>query len=262
MESKPELFSSHYGEWFRDPLVVEAYPARPPYPRAVFEHLAALAVDRPRTVLDAGSGPGDIARGLAPLVDHVDAVDASAGMIEAGRTAIGGDAPNLRWILSRIEDAQLDSTYALITAGESLHWFDWQRVMPRFADLLTPNGMLALAGRNWGGPSELDARLLPIFKRFSPVPWQNVNLLDELKRRGLFEVVDERRFAPEPWQPTLDEYILARHSQRSFSRTHLGATAVAEFDAAMREALADVPRVDGRLQLAATAWIIWGRPQR
>ena len=41
-------------------------------------------------VLDAGCGPGDLARPLAPLVGRVDAVDLSPRMIAEGRSREGG----------------------------------------------------------------------------------------------------------------------------------------------------------------------------
>ncbi|TME92685.1 MAG: class I SAM-dependent methyltransferase [Chloroflexi bacterium] len=90
MLPKPELYSSHYGTWFQDPLVVAAYPARPPYPESAIRLLAELAVDQPRRVLDIGCGTGDISRRLAQLVECVDAVDASERMLAAGRRACGG----------------------------------------------------------------------------------------------------------------------------------------------------------------------------
>jgi SAM-dependent methyltransferase len=266
MDPKPELYSSHYGTWFQDPLVVEAYPARPPYPAAVIQHLASLISDEPRSVLDVGCGTGEIGRRLAPLAGRVDAVDASAGMLATGRAAEGGDAPNLRWIHARLEDAgvPLQPPYALITAGESFHWFEWHVVMPRFAELLTAGGVLALAGRSWEGPPELRDRVRPILQHFSAalVPWQDVNLIDELQQRALFELHGQAHYGPEPWQPTMDEYLLARHSQRSFSRSHMGPAAVEAFDAALRAALADIPVVDGRLQLTVSAHVSWGRPRR
>ncbi len=55
-------------------------------------------MDRPRSLLDAGTGPGDIARGLAPDCDRVDAVDFSRGMIRAARALPGGNDPRIRWI--------------------------------------------------------------------------------------------------------------------------------------------------------------------
>src|SRR5215470_16663292 len=117
MQPKPELYSSHYAEWFKDSDVIAAYPSRPPYARTVIEFLSELTTDHSRRVLDIGCGTGDITRPLAMLVDHVDAVDFSAGMIGIGRDLPGGTASNVRWIIGKLEDVSLDPPYALVTAG-------------------------------------------------------------------------------------------------------------------------------------------------
>jgi SAM-dependent methyltransferase len=268
MMPKPTHLSAEYGAWFKDPLVVAAYPSRPPYPAAVIQALRALAVDAPRAVLDVGCGTGDLARRLAPLVERVDAVDFSAGMIARGRRLAGGDAPNLRWIEASVEDAPLEPPYALVTAGESLHWMEWDRVLPRLAGALTPNGTLALANRDWDGPPPLRERLRPIFARYSPVrDYAPVDLVDELGRRGLFRKLGEQRCGPEPWLPSVDEYLECRHSQRGFSRTHMGRAAVEAFDAAVRATLDELAedgtierRADGRLALSVSATVVWGQP--
>jgi len=203
-------------------------------------------------------------------VERIDAVDASAPMLAAGRAAEGGDVPNLRWIHSRLEDAQphLEPPYALITAGESLHWFEWDIVMPQLARMLTPGGVLAIIDRDWNGPPALGERLRPIFLRYGQIRvWQDVSLLEELQRRGLFELLGQARFGPEPWQPTVDQYLLARHSQRSFSRTHMGSAEVQAFDEALREVLDELcgngrlGRENGKLQLTVGASVSWGRPR-
>ena len=98
VQPKPSHYSADYAAWFQDPLVIAAYPARPPYPEQVFELLASLVLDAPRAVVDVGCGPGDLARPLAPLVERVDAVDFAAGMLELGQSLPGGDASNVRWI--------------------------------------------------------------------------------------------------------------------------------------------------------------------
>jgi SAM-dependent methyltransferase len=268
VEPKPELFASDYGTWFQDQLVVAAYPLRPPYPEETIQLLADLVLDPPRCVLDVGCGTGELARRLAPLLEHVVAVDASAPMLAAGSLAPGGAAPNLLWIHTRVEDVPLEAgAYGLVTAGESLHWLEWDTVMPRFAQALAPGGMLAIVDRNWDGPPDLRERLLPVFKRFSQVrTWQTVSLLDELQKRGLFEVVGQRRCGPTAWAPTVDEYVEARHSQRSFSRTHMGEATAAAFDAELRGvinaacAAGEIERTGDTLRLAASATVTWGHP--
>ena len=102
--------------------------------------------------MDAGTGLGDIARGLAPdCIERVDAVDFSEGMIEKERPVSlpsGGDDPRIRWVCAPIEEVDLVGPYSLITAAASLHWFDLDVVIPRFAELLTENGVLAVVERS------------------------------------------------------------------------------------------------------------------
>jgi trans-aconitate methyltransferase len=251
---------------FRDRSVAEAYPYRPPYPAALFAALADLIADEPRAVLDVGCGTGDVARPLGPRVARIDAVDASAAMIAQGRRQPGGDAANLRWIESTVEEAALAPPYALITAGESLHWLDWAVVFPRFAEALTPHGTLAIIGRDWEHTGVARERIHALINRHSTNrDFRPYNLLDELAQRGLFAQQGQRRTDLEPWHPTIAEYIECRHSQNGLSRERMGADA-AVFDAALTEDLHDLARTgtieirDGRLMLTVAATITWGRP--
>jgi ubiquinone/menaquinone biosynthesis C-methylase UbiE len=73
--------------------------------------------------VDLGCGTGDISRLLAPFVEHVDAVDVSQEMIEAGKKAPGGDSRKLAWHLASAEEFHYRGPYGLAVAGESVHWF-------------------------------------------------------------------------------------------------------------------------------------------
>jgi SAM-dependent methyltransferase len=265
MMPKPQHLAPEYGAQFQDQSVADAYPNRPPYPAAAFDLLSELAVDRPRAVLDVGSGTGDISRRLAPLVERVDAVDVSAAMIAQGRQQPGGEAANLHLIHATVEEAELLPPYALITAGESLHWLAWEVVFPRFVEELLPGGVLATIGRNWDTDV---AREFPIIGRYSTNrDFKPYNLITELTSRGLFEQQGQRRVGPEPWLPTIAEYIECRHSQNGLSRERMGRDADA-FDAEMRAVLEDlcregaIERRGDRLVLAVETTITWGRPQR
>jgi SAM-dependent methyltransferase len=267
MTPKPGQFDSEYGTWFQDPLVVAAYPKRPPYPAETIALLAGLIVDEPRVVLDVGCGPGDLARRLAPRVERVDAVDLSNGMLALGQSLPGGDARNIRWINARVEEAPLSGPYALISAGESLHWLDWDVVLPMFASLLTPRGVLAIVERNFDGPPALRERFAPIARRYSAVPnYRPVDLAVELEQRSLFVRSGERITGPEPWRPTLDEYLECRFSQRGFSRTHMGAEAASAFEAAVRAMLREAHQAGvitmsaNQLELTTSARVVWGKP--
>jgi SAM-dependent methyltransferase len=269
MRSKPKHLAPEYGAQFQDQSVAEAYPNRPPYPAKTFAVLRGLIADAPLAVLDVGCGTGDIARRLAPLVERVDAVDISAAMIAAGRRQPGGNASNLTWVHAPVEDAALAPPYSLITAGESLHWLAWDIVFPRFAEVLTSRGVLAIVERDWDLSAARGERLSPIIGRCSTNrAFRPFDLPAELTSRGLFEQQGQRRTGPEPWRPTISEYIECRHSQNGLSRERMGSEAAAAYDAETRAALLDLCREgalelrEDRLALAVAATITWGRPLR
>jgi hypothetical protein len=97
--------------------------------------------------------------------------------------------------------------------------------------------------------------------------WQDVDLLTELQSRELFTLVGTRRFGPELWQPTVEQYLECRHSQRSFARSAMGETAARAFDTELRQVLAElcgngeIRSVSDRLQLSVETTIAWGRPR-
>jgi hypothetical protein len=46
-------------------------------------------------------------------------------MIAKARALPGGDAPNIAWIVGRVEDVPLVGPFSCALAAESFHWFDW-----------------------------------------------------------------------------------------------------------------------------------------
>jgi SAM-dependent methyltransferase len=260
MEPKPAGWAARYGAWFEEQSAAERYDLRPPYPNETFEVLASLVVDEPRVVLDAGCGPGDLARPLAPLVARVDAVDRSAAMLAKAQTQPGANAPNLHWICGDIESAPLDPPYSLVVCGDSLHWFDWEHALPRFADVLSPQGRLTIVHRTWINEPELRALLAPIYRRHSANPdFAPLDLVEELERRGLFAHIGRHTTAPAPWRPTLDELIGSHHSASGFVLEKMADPDA--FDREIAGATAAFPvGADGRFELDVVVDIEWGRP--
>ena len=164
VEPKPSGWDRRYAEWFDDSSVVETYRYRPIPGRAL--HAPRLPGRALRSGARRGMRPGDIARPLAPLVGRVDAVDLSPRMVSEGRRRAGGDASNLAWLVGPIEDVPLCGPYDLVVAGDSVHWFDWQAVIPRFAKVLGPDGRLAIVSSNWlhgpGAPAPPRPGLRPL----------------------------------------------------------------------------------------------------
>lgn len=266
MDPKPGGWDRSYAEWFDDETVVRSYRHRPEYPDSLVRFLARLA--RGGSVLDAGCGPGDIARPLARRVRHVDAVDLSPRMIAAGRGLPGGLAENLSWLEGSIEDAALDGPYDLIVAGDSVHWFDWRVVMPRFARVLAPQGHLGIVTRDWLRHHEISRRLRPIYSRYGANrDFRPLDPVVELERRSLFTRSGESTTVPTAWRPTIEEVIGCHHSQNGFDAERTDPEDVRSFDLAVTAVLTElvqegvVDEHDGRFALDTTATVTWGRPR-
>jgi 2-polyprenyl-3-methyl-5-hydroxy-6-metoxy-1,4-benzoquinol methylase len=259
MIEKPDLFSTTNAASFQEFSVAAAYRHRPPYPAAVFDILTRLITAEPQRVLDVGCGTGNLARYLVTHVDWVDAVDFSSAMIEQGKTLPNGDHPRLRWLHGRVEEVVLDPPYALVTAGESLHWMDLQVVLPRFHQVLTAGGYLAIARTNpapdpWSMLGEI------IHRYRTDGGYQPYDMITALEQRGLFQKVGEEETAPVQWVQSIDEYIEGYHSRSGFSKERLGPERTAAFDQeARRLLLCSYP--DGSIPLRVSGHIVWGLPQ-
>ena len=257
---KPKHLGPEYADQFKDKSVADAYVNYPPHSTEVFEVLDSLIRDEPRIVLDIGCGTGELARPLAPLVDHVDAVDQSAAMIEIGRTREGGDRANIRWVCRSAEDFAYDTEYSLIVAGASLHWMDWYEVLPRMAGTLSERGYLAIVGgRGMNGVPWVEGinEIIPAYS--TNKDYESYDLLDELERRRLFSVVGRKRTAPRKFSMRVDRYVEMFHARNGFSRQRMDAQSAAEFDAAVRELVAPYT-VDHVLTFGVSTGITWGHP--
>src|SRR5215213_9266965 len=77
MNAKPTHLTPENAARFQQQSIVARYHLRPPYPQEAFDILASLISEPSRTILDVGTGIGDLARPLAAQVERVDAVDVS-----------------------------------------------------------------------------------------------------------------------------------------------------------------------------------------
>lgn len=223
-------------------------------------HTIILITDQPRIVLDIGCGTGDLARGLAAAdVERVDAVDFSEAMIAKGKTLPGGDHPRLNWMYGRVEEIELEPPYALITAGESLHWMEWDIVLPLFRRILTPHGYLAIVGRSTQ-PVPWNDELLAIIQRFSTNrEYRPYNLIEELERRHLFQKQGEAFATPVEFAQSLEDYIESYHSRNGLSRDRMNAETASAFDTEIRRVVKPF-LVDGQVTQHIIGHVTWGTP--
>jgi SAM-dependent methyltransferase len=253
----PQFDEEHARRW-HDADAAENYQYRLPYPPETFDVLVGLIVDGPGTVLDLGCGTGEIARPLAPRVETVDAVDFAAEMVAVGQRRPDGDAPNIRWQVAKAEEAELEPPYSLITGGQSLHWMNWEMLMPRLASAMTPGGMLAVVGPNEVDPLPLwDAALKEIILRYSTAKdYVPFDMIPEWERAGLFRQAGVAPTGPMAFEQRVEEYIAAFHANSTLTRAHIDADA---FDAAARTVVA--PHCpDGVVRLTVRSQVLWGKP--
>lgn len=260
MPDRPAHLTRENAARFQDQSVAEAYPLRLPYPPAIFDKLDELVTDTPRMVLDAGTGTGEIARPLATRVERVDALGPSAAMLVKGKTLPGGDRPNLRWIQGRAEEAPLQPPYALITAGDSLHWMDWEVVLPRFHDLLTPHGLLAIVHRAEVPPPwhECLGELVETHSTMKNF-LKNFDLIHELESRNLFEQQGTYETPPVAHRQAIDDYLMSFRSFSYLSTEKMPSDRVRAFEEELRRLTAPFSE-DGYVTRQTHGSIVWGRP--
>jgi ubiquinone/menaquinone biosynthesis C-methylase UbiE len=259
MQPKPAHLGPIYAEQFKDSSVVERYHYRPPYPAEAINMLISLITDAPCRVLDVGCGTGDLARRLVHKVKKIDAVDFSPMMLARGKKLPDGDDPRLNWIDGRIEEVPLHPPYALITAGESLHWMEWETVLPLFRRMLTPNGYLAIVERVFE-PCPWDAAMFELIRRFSTnKDYAPYNLVNELEQRHLFQKRGALYTQPIPFVQSGEEYIQSMHSRNGLSYQRMDEQAARAFDEALLALIAPFLQ-DNILTQSIVSELTWGIP--
>ncbi|MFD9518136.1 class I SAM-dependent methyltransferase [Streptomyces sp. NPDC059979] len=121
---------------------------RPPYPAEFYTLLAdRFALDGWQTVLDLGAGTGANSLALAPLVDHVYAVDPEPAMLAEGRRlAEERGCTNVSWlegdasVVSRLCLPRID----LCVIGSAFRRMDRVRVLADLDAMLAPRGGIVL----------------------------------------------------------------------------------------------------------------------
>lgn len=96
--------------------------------------------------LDIGCGAGEFARRLAERVAHVDAIDASAEMIERARSA-GAGRENISYIQADIRSYPLEpASYDVISMMTVLHHLPLRETLRTCRDALRPGGVFLVLG--------------------------------------------------------------------------------------------------------------------
>ncbi|HEX6930281.1 MAG TPA: class I SAM-dependent methyltransferase [Gammaproteobacteria bacterium] len=115
--------------------------ARPGYPGALFEWLAAQCRER-ALAWDCATGSGQAAVELARHFERVVATDASAEQIANAR-----QAANIAYCVAPAENCGLDdASIDLVTVAQALHWFDRDAFYAQARRVLKPGGVIVAWG--------------------------------------------------------------------------------------------------------------------
>jgi ubiquinone/menaquinone biosynthesis C-methylase UbiE len=124
--------------------MADVYDARPPYPAALVDALAALAPPGGR-VADLGAGTGHLALPLAARGLDVTAVEPARAMLERLRANAEGAGVAVRAEHATAEATPLDArSIDLVVVSDALHFIDAELVGSEIARVLRPGGALAV----------------------------------------------------------------------------------------------------------------------
>lgn len=113
---------------------------RPDYPDALLDHIVAEArLSEGDRVIDVGCGTGISARQLAARGLDVLGVDPNEAMLAAAREDGGG----VTYLQGDGETLQGVTRADAIVGGQSFHWLDLDRALPRFAEVLDGGRVIA-----------------------------------------------------------------------------------------------------------------------
>lgn len=111
---------------------------RPDYPGVLYEQLLSLVPNR-GAAWDCGTGNGQVAKVLAGHFDHVVATDISQSQL-----AEASAPENVEFAVATAEASGLASASVdLITVGQAIHWFDFERFWQECRRVAKPNAVLA-----------------------------------------------------------------------------------------------------------------------
>jgi SAM-dependent methyltransferase len=206
---------------------------RPAYPASLLDGLARLAgLRRERDrVLDLGAGTGHVAVPMAAHALEVVAVEPDDGMV---RELHAHAPPNLRVLQTRVEEMPDVGTFALATAGRSIHWFASDELFARLA-AITPR--VALLGE-LPSQSAAQSAVLEIAREFrtteSGLARDRRPFVEMLTASPFSEIETISVETERTW--TVEELIGLAYST-SFASVHRLGECRAEFEAAAHERL-------------------------
>ena len=128
----------------------EGFDANRPSPPVAIVDLLCLEAqtERPRLVVDLGSGTGLSTRPWAERAEEVIGVEASPEMREQAEAATS--AENMRFVAAYAQATGLpDAAADIVTCSQALHWMEPEPTFAEAARILRPGGVFAAYDYDW-----------------------------------------------------------------------------------------------------------------
>ena len=140
----PGTLARSYGKVFNE-VAAEYDRNRPTYPDALVDHGCEVAgIGAGDRVLEIGCGTGQLTRSLLARGLRVSALEPGDQLIAVARKSLN-DASDVEFVNARLEDVQLPrGRYQAVFSASAIHWVDPDLSWRTIADVLAPDGTLAL----------------------------------------------------------------------------------------------------------------------
>ncbi|MFM9542568.1 class I SAM-dependent methyltransferase [Streptomyces turgidiscabies] len=226
---------------------------RPGIPAEVADVLdRATATDRPRRLLDVGTGTGLVVEALLDRFDDIIAIDNDADMLAAAESALRPALPegaSLSLVECTAEEFTPPSGWSadLVTICRAFHWLDQAAVLAGLDAQVAPDGAVAIFGDNsfWAAGSPWKEAVRSVIKEFlgeerraGQGTFQHHNRpYSEIMEESPFNQVEEVRV---PVQRTWTaDSILGYLYSTSFAAPHLFGARLGEFESRVKTTLAE-----------------------
>ncbi len=116
----------------------------------------------------------------------------------------------------------------------------WEKVLPRFAQVLGEKGYLAVV-EDVALPTSWDEKVSEILGQYSLnkdfQPYDMIQVVEELEKRTLFERVGMEETKPVIFRQSIEEWIESYHARNGFSRDRMGKVEAQECDEQLRQVI-------------------------
>jgi SAM-dependent methyltransferase len=190
--------------------------ARPDYPEALIDDVVASAGLQPNDkILEVGCGTGQATKSFARRGFPILATDPGSDMLRGARESLASFG-NVEFVETTFEAWPPErEAFRLIIAAQSWHWVSAEVRFVKAAEVLTPDGSLAVFGHvPVGLPAPLLAELKDIYLRLTgrwgppPEAWYLASgpFKGWFDESGLFGPVEHKSY-PWTWPHTTSSYV-------------------------------------------------------